>query len=77
MCKHEEKNCPCCNQVFECKVGDVINCQCNTVKLTDAERDYIAIRFTDCLCANCMATLKNDYNALERALQLKTFFTGR
>ncbi len=77
MCKHEEKNCPRCNASFECKVGDVLNCQCNAVKLSDTERDFIAQRFTDCLCATCMLVLKNEYNTLQRELQLKIFFTGR
>jgi hypothetical protein len=77
MCKHEEKNCPSCNIAFECKVGDIPHCQCYAVKLSDDERDFIAKRFTECLCASCMLALKNEYNTLQRELQIKIFFTGR
>ena len=77
MCKHEEKNCPRCNGHFECKVGDIQRCQCYTVKLTDAERDFIARYFTDCLCANCMEVLKMQYHCLQKEMQLKIFSGGR
>jgi uncharacterized protein (UPF0212 family) len=77
MCKHEEKNCPRCNSSFECKVGDIPHCRCYTVKLNDDERDFIAQRFTDCLCAACMQAMKAEYHILQRELQLKVFFTGR
>lgn len=77
MCKHEEKTCPRCNTLFECKVGDIPHCQCYVVKLSDGERDFINKRFTDCLCADCMRAMKSEYNILQRELQLKVFFTGR
>lgn len=64
MCKHEEKPCPRCNNPFECKVGDVTHCQCYTIKLSDAERDFIARKFSDCLCANCMRDLRAEYHAI-------------
>jgi hypothetical protein len=67
MSKHEEKNCPCCDASFECKVGDIVNCQCNTVKLSEGERDFIAQRFTDCLCAACITVLKNEYKIAQRS----------
>ena len=77
MCKHEEKNCPRCNSSFECKVGDIANCQCNTIKLSDKERDYIAAQFSDCLCAACMAAMKTAYHQLQQQLQLNIFLKGR
>ena len=77
MCKHEEKNCPRCNSSFECKVGDIPNCQCYAVKLSDKERDFIAAKFTDCLCAGCMEAMKIDYHQIRQELQLNIFFKGR
>lgn len=77
MCKHEEKNCLRCNSSFECKVGDISNCQCYAVKLSDKERDYIGAQFSDCLCAGCMETMKKSYHQLQQDLQLNIFLKGR
>ncbi len=62
MPHHEEKICPRCQARFECKVGSINLCQCQTVRLTDEERAYIQSRFDDCLCANCLLELKREYN---------------
>ena len=62
MKKHEEKNCPVCESKFECKVGSILLCQCSQISLTDDEIDYIKTKYDDCLCLNCMKTLKNEYN---------------
>ncbi len=58
MCKHEEKYCPRCKASFECKVGDIAQCQCNGLGLTAEERAFIADRYDDCLCRNCLLELK-------------------
>jgi hypothetical protein len=77
MCKHEEKYCPRCGSSFECKVGDIIQCQCYGIKFTDAEKDFIGNKFTDCLCADCMKAMKSEYSILQWELQLKVFLQGR
>jgi len=61
MCQHEEKKCPRCSQPFECKVGNISNCKCNSIKLTAAERSFIESRYQDCLCQNCLVNLKQGY----------------
>ncbi|OJJ19914.1 hypothetical protein BKI52_15665 [marine bacterium AO1-C] len=58
MPKHEDKHCPRCQTLFECKVGSINLCQCTTVTLTPEERAYIAKLYDDCLCANCMRALQ-------------------
>lgn len=63
MCDHEHKYCPRCHEVFECKVGSILICQCTTVILNDAERSYIRSEFEDCLCVNCMRELRTAYHA--------------
>jgi hypothetical protein len=63
MIKHEEKFCPRCNTRFECKVGSIDLCQCSAVQLNDAERNYIADKFHDCLCARCIEQIRDDYKA--------------
>lgn len=61
MPQHEPKICPRCRQQFECRTGDVPNCQCSAVSLTIEERAFIEDRYEDCLCINCLKDLKNKY----------------
>lgn len=61
MCKHEDKYCPRCNIVFECKAGSIMQCQCSTIQLSLEERIYIESKFEDCLCADCLAALQKEY----------------
>ena len=57
MCKHEEKTCPRCHAAFECKVGDITQCQCYGIKLTSEEKKFIESRYEDCLCRKCLNEL--------------------
>jgi len=58
MCKHEEKYCPRCRAAFECKVGDITQCQCYGLSFTPEEKAFIGQRFEDCLCRRCLLELK-------------------
>ncbi len=69
MANHENKNCPRCNALFECKVGNVLECQCSQIKLNYEERVYVESLYTDCLCINCLHTLQQQYLMLRK----KTF----
>lgn len=55
--KHELKNCPRCQGTFECKVGDVANCQCTEVTLSEAARQFLEQTNYDCLCKKCLAEI--------------------
>ncbi len=68
MDKHEEKICPRCLGRFECKVGKIHLCQCSTVQLSPAQRQFIESVYQGCLCANCLKILKTVYIAKEREL---------
>ena len=61
MCKHEEKICPRCHSLFECKAGSIGQCQCSSVSLTTEERVYIETKYGDCLCAACLEALQKEY----------------
>jgi hypothetical protein len=61
MCKHEDKYCPRCNAVFECKAGSIALCQCSTIQLSVEERAYVEIKFEDCLCIDCLVALQKEY----------------
>ena len=59
--KHEKKSCCRCDEEFECKVGDIANCQCALTKLTIEEIAFMEEMYDDCLCANCIYELKRRY----------------
>ena len=57
MCRHEDKYCPRCNHLFECKVGNISQCQCNNIKLPEAVATFIERQYHDCLCIKCLQEL--------------------
>lgn len=61
MCVHEAKYCPRCSQSFECKVGNITQCQCYGITISAEERAFMDTLYSDCLCSNCLLQLKNDY----------------
>jgi len=77
MTKHEIKSCPRCLSPFECKTGDIVNCQCETVKLTQTHRDYISTQYDDCLCANCMQILRSEFNINQHKQQIQKLVIGK
>jgi hypothetical protein len=62
MPKGEEKYCPRCNTAFECNAGSIHLCQCTTVTLNEYERDYMQLKYDDCLCADCMKEARAEYH---------------
>ncbi len=60
MCQHETKNCPRCKQAFECKPGNITQCQCFGIAMTVEQKAYIELRYNDCLCRNCLIQLQNE-----------------
>ena len=66
MPSHEQKECPRCRTLFECKSGSIALCQCQAVELRPALLDYIAGRYDDCLCAACLRELCSEYDDARR-----------
>jgi hypothetical protein len=62
MNKHEEKYCPRCRAAFECKPGNITQCQCYEVKVGPELKAYIEQRYSDCLCRNCLLHLSDELN---------------
>ena len=58
MAQHEEKNCPRCNKLFECKCGSIDLCQCSTITLPDRLSKQLRNEFTDCLCIQCLREIQ-------------------
>ena len=61
MSKHEKKHCPRCNIVFECKPGNIIQCQCSAIQLSVEEKAYIEGKYDDCLCIGCLQDMQKKY----------------
>ena len=58
MNTHEVKYCPRCHSIFECKVGNILLCQCNNLNLNEREKEYLNNNYNDCLCAACISEIK-------------------
>lgn len=61
MTKHEIISCERCCRRVECKANAFLKCQCNTVELNLNEVQYVSENFEGCLCAFCLADLKEEY----------------
>lgn len=60
MCTYENKTCPRCKKPFECKPGNITQCQCFGIKFSIEQKAYIEQRYSDCLCRDCLGTLQNE-----------------
>ena len=65
MPQHENKTCSRCNKGFECKVGNVLECQCSQIQLSYEEKVFIEDKYADCLCIDCLHLLKYQYQLLK------------
>jgi len=61
MCQHETKHCGRCQASFECKVGNILECQCYGIAMNDEEKAFIAGNYSDCLCRACLEAIKLDF----------------
>jgi hypothetical protein len=52
--KHPIKICPRCQQIFECKVADIAQCQCQSIIVGAEIWELMATVYDDCLCKNCL-----------------------
>lgn len=74
--KHELVHCPRCQRPFECRVGSINQCQCQTVVLNTEQRQYIESQYTGCLCADCLLVLRTTYNRMEYDKAINRIFNG-
>jgi hypothetical protein len=71
MCRHEDKQCPRCGSTFECKVGNIAQCQCAGITLNEQEQQNIFEQFSGCLCLECLNELRFVYNTARFEQKLK------
>lgn len=60
--KHETKTCPRCGVTFECKVNDLVHCQCVNATLSRELSERIKERYDDCLCFKCLSAISKQPN---------------
>lgn len=77
MSQHETKSCGRCNTPFECKAGNITECQCSSISLTPEESQFIAGKYADCLCRDCLLAIKMEFlnsgaGSLIRVLPINT-----
>ena len=60
--KHEQKICPHCKNLFDCKVSNIAHCGCTAIAVSAVTRNYIANHFEDCLCSNCLKYFEKQLN---------------
>jgi hypothetical protein len=63
MSTDKTKFCPRCKQAFECKAGNITQCQCYGVELTAELGGFIERQFNDCLCKDCLLQLKKEFES--------------
>lgn len=62
--KHEIIICERCKQKIECKANNFTQCQCSKVVLNLNEVQYVSESYEDCLCANCLHELQQEYQKM-------------
>lgn len=65
MSKHEIIGCERCGAKIECKANSFTKCQCSEVQLTLNELEHISNQYEECLCANCLVILQQEYQHLK------------
>ncbi|WP_090098607.1 cysteine-rich CWC family protein [Chitinophaga sp. CF118] len=75
MAHHESVICPRCKAAFECRVGSILQCQCQQVTLTEDERAYINETYSECLCASCLTAMQKSYRQTHFLKRLQQFFS--
>ena len=54
---YELKYCERCGLAFECKPGNITQCQCYEFQLSSELKAKIGEEYNDCLCAKCLREL--------------------
>ena len=70
MPTHEPKQCQRCGTEFECKVGSVLQCQCQSVEMTAKQLEYVTRKYDDCLCALCLMALRSEFNIAQHKIKI-------
>lgn len=62
---HEIQICPRCNHSFECKPGNIFQCQCYGISISEKVASYLVQQYGSCLCASCITDIKKRFETGE------------
>jgi len=71
MNRHETKDCPRCNKPFQCKAGNISQCQCFGIIITPELKVFLEQHYSACLCSDCLQQLQLELNLLKEKKSLK------
>ena len=76
MPQHEKKQCPRCQQSFECKSGSILLCQCSKIEMSSEQLEYSNSQYDDCLCLSCLKELQAEFKLLSQDKKIKNNLIG-
>lgn len=62
---HELKYCERCGSAFECKPGNITQCQCYEFQITAELKAKIGEEYSDCLCGKCLREIVEKFSDSE------------
>lgn len=66
MCIHETSCCPRCGSEMTCKVGNITQCDCFSVNISDETRNYLTKTDYGCVCNRCLMELNRKMGEVSR-----------
>jgi hypothetical protein len=58
---YKPENCPRCKAEFVCKPKNISECDCMKIRTSPEELNFIASKFSSCVCNSCLKELKHEY----------------
>jgi|GEM_PF-2202530 len=58
---YRAESCPRCKAEFICKPKNISECDCMKIRTSPEELNYIASKFSACVCNKCIKELKQEY----------------
>ncbi len=65
MALNKSKLCPGCKINFHCNSAAMLNCECNTIKLSSAAVRFLKSKYKDCLCIKCLTNIQQKYACIK------------
>lgn len=60
-----KKVCPRCGATFDCLHDNIASCHCASTHLDPLQRAYLQQNYHDCLCHECLETVKANFYAID------------
>jgi len=69
--QHELKYCERCGSAFECKPGNITQCQCYEFQLSEELKAKIWEEYSDCMCGKCLKELSDKIESSNHSKEKK------